>query len=74
MVLIDFHNIYFPTVGVSGDQQLFGSSKVFKISPFVFNKRMKTTKVWNEMRVNDDNIYIFGWTIALKWVIKNLPV
>ncbi len=27
MVSIDIHSIYFPTMEVNGDQQLFGSSK-----------------------------------------------
>ncbi len=32
MVLIDFHSISFPTMKVNvGDQQLFGSSKFFKM-------------------------------------------
>ncbi len=39
MVPIDFHSIYFPTMGVNRDQQLFGSSKFFKIFSFVFNIR-----------------------------------
>ncbi len=36
--LIDFNSISFLTMDVNGDQQLFGSSKFFKI-PFVFNIR-----------------------------------
>ncbi len=39
MVPIDFHSITFPTMEVNGDQQLFGSSKFFKISSSVFNIR-----------------------------------
>ncbi len=38
IVSIDIHYNYFPTVEVSGDQQLFGSSK---ISYFVFNIKKK---------------------------------
>ncbi len=37
-VPIDFYSIYFPTMEVNGDQQLFGSLKSFKISSFVLNK------------------------------------
>ncbi len=44
---IDFHSIYFPTLDVSGDQQLFGSSKFFKWSSFVFNIRNKLKQVCN---------------------------
>ncbi len=29
MVPIDFHNIYFPTMEVNGDQQQFASSNIF---------------------------------------------
>ncbi len=32
---------------VNGDQQLFGSSKFFQISSFVFNIRKKLIQVWN---------------------------
>ncbi len=52
MVPIDFHNISFPTMEVIGDQQLFGSSKFFRIFSFVFG----TTLGW----VNDDTIFILG--------------
>ncbi len=48
MVPIDFHSISFPAMEVNGDQQLFGSSKFFKISSFVFNIRK--------------NLYRFGTT------------
>ncbi len=51
MVPIDFHNMYFPTMEVNGDQQQFASSNVY---------RFATTWGW----VNDDKIYIFGWTIG----------
>ncbi len=33
---------------VNGDQQLFGSSKFFQISSFVFNIRKKLIQVWND--------------------------
>ncbi len=38
MVPIDLHSIPFPTIEVSGYQQLFGSSKLFKIY-FLFSIR-----------------------------------
>ncbi len=41
----DFHSILCPTMEVNGDQQLFGSSKFFKISSFVFNIRTTHTGV-----------------------------
>ncbi len=37
LVPIDFLSIYFPAVKANGDQQLFASSKYFKISSLVFN-------------------------------------
>ncbi len=49
---IHFHSIYFPTMEVNGDQQLFGSSKLFKISSFVFNIKKRLIQVWNDMRVS----------------------
>ncbi len=52
MVPNDFHSISFPIMEVNGDKQLFGSSKLFKISYFVFNIRKKLIKVWNDMRVS----------------------
>ncbi len=56
MVPIDFHSMSFPTVEVNGDQQLFLSSKYFKISSFVFNIRKKLIArkihVWNDMRLS----------------------
>ncbi len=36
MVPIDFHSIYFPTMEVNGDQQLFGSLKFFNIRKKVY--------------------------------------
>ncbi len=42
LVPIDFHSISFP-MEINGDQQLFGSSKFFKISSFVFNKKQTYT-------------------------------
>ncbi len=66
MVPIDFHSISFPAVEVNGDQQLFASSKYFKISSFVFNIRKKLIQVWNDMRVRKWlHHFIFGWTIPL---------
>ncbi len=52
--MLDFHSIYLPTMEVSGDQQIFGSTKFFKIYNFVcvFNIREKLTQVWNDMRVS----------------------
>ncbi len=38
LVPIDFYNIYFPTIEVIGDQQLFGSSKYI----LMFNKETYT--------------------------------
>ncbi len=52
MVPIDFHSISFCTVEVNRDQQLFDSSKFFKIFYFVFNIRKKCIQVWNDMRVS----------------------
>ncbi len=52
MVPIDFHSISFPIMEVNGEQQLFGSSKFFKISSFVFNIRKKLIQVWNDIRVS----------------------
>jgi len=42
-----------------------------KISPFVFSRRKKLIQVYNNLRggVNDDRIFIFGWSIAL----RNVP-
>ncbi len=40
MVSIDIHSISFPTMEVNGEQQLFGSSELFKISSPVLNKRI----------------------------------
>ncbi len=48
---IDLYSIYFPTMEVSGDQQLFSSSKFFKIYYFVFN-RERFIQVWNDMMVS----------------------
>ncbi len=67
-VPIDFYSIYFPPMEIKGDQQLFGSSKFFKLSSFVFYIRKNlyrfgTTKGW----VNyDQKKIILGWTIPLK--------
>ncbi len=36
IVPINFHGISFPAMEVNGDQQLFGSSKFFKIYSFHF--------------------------------------
>ncbi len=55
MVPIDFHSISFPTMELNGNEQLFDSSKFFKISCFVFNIRKKGIQVWNDMA-----ILIFG--------------
>ncbi len=52
MFPIDFHSISFPAMEVNGDQQLFGSSKLFKIYSFAFNIRNKLLRVWNDMRVS----------------------
>ncbi len=52
MVPFDFHSISFPTMKVSGDQQLFGSLKFFKISSFVFNIRKKLVQFLNDMSVS----------------------
>ncbi len=49
---IDFYSIYFPTMEVNGDQQMFVSSKFFKISCFVFNIRKKLIQLWNDTRVS----------------------
>ncbi len=43
--LVDFQSISFLTMEVIGDQQLFGYSKFFKISSFVFNIRKKLIQV-----------------------------
>ncbi len=43
--LVDFQSISFLTMEVIGDQQLFGYSKFFKISYFVFNIRKKRIQV-----------------------------
>ncbi len=51
MVPIDFQSIYFNTMEVNGDQQLFGSSK-FKITYFVFYITKKRIQVWNDMVVS----------------------
>ncbi len=42
MVPIDFHYISLSTIEVNGNQQLFGSSKFFKIYIFMFNIRKET--------------------------------
>ncbi len=52
MVPIDFHIISFHTMEVKRDQQLFGSSKFFKISYVVLYIRKKLIQVWNDMRVS----------------------
>ncbi len=52
MVPIDFHSIYVPTMELSVDQQVFSSSKFFKISCFVFNIKNKLIQVWNDVRVS----------------------
>ncbi len=61
MVPIDFHSIYFATMEVNGDQQLFGSSKVFKISSFVFNIRKKLIQIWNNMSVSKWRQNVHFW-------------
>ncbi len=48
MAPIDFRSISLPTMEVNGNQQLFGSSKYFKISSFVFNKETQTGLEWHE--------------------------
>ncbi len=41
----------------------------FRISSFVFARTKTFIHVWNYLRVNDDKIFIFGWTIPLrKWI------
>ncbi len=50
---------------VSGDQQLFGSSKSFKISSFVFNIRKKLIQVWNDMRVSNDKKKKILWELFI---------
>ncbi len=64
-VPIDFHCISFPTVEVNGDQQLFGSSKSFKIY-FVFNIRKKLVQVWNK------NMYIMTKMFWVNYSFKML--
>ncbi len=53
LVPFDCHSIYFflHTMEVNGDQQMFGSAKVFETYSFVFNIRKKLvlfgmTKCW----------------------------
>ncbi len=67
VVPIDFHSVYFPTMEVNGDQQLFGSLKFLKISSFVSNIKKKLIQVWNDMRVRKlwQNVY-FVLTIPLR--------
>ncbi len=52
MAPVDFYSIYFATMDVTGDQQLFSSSKFFKVSSVVFNIRKKRIDVWNDMRLS----------------------
>ncbi len=44
--------MYFPIMKINGDQQLFGSSKLFKNDYFGFNIRNKLIQVCNDMRVS----------------------
>ncbi len=66
MVPIDFHSIYFSTMEVNGNQQLFGSSTFFKISSFVLNIRKKCIQFWNEMRVSKWRKFHFGVNYSFK--------
>ncbi len=52
---------------VNGDHQLFDSSKLFKISSFMFNIRQKLILVWNDMRVNrGQQNFHFGMNYSFK--------
>ncbi len=68
MVPIDFHYISLSTIEVNGNQQLFGSSKFFKIYIFYVQHKKRnvyrfgTTREW----VNDDKMFISGLNISLK--------
>ncbi len=51
-VPIDFSSTSFPAMEVNEDHQLFGSSKFFNISSFVFNVKRKRIQIWNDMRAS----------------------
>ncbi len=68
LVSIDFHSIFFLTMEVNGDQQLFGSSEFFQISYFVFNIGKKLIQTWGW--VNDDKTFIFGWMVDVQYIIR----
>ncbi len=60
VVPIDFHCFSLTIMEVIGDQQLFD---YFKILSFVLHKIETYTGL---ERVNDDNIFFFGWTVPLR--------
>ncbi len=63
---IDFHSIFFPTMEVNGAPKQPGYKLSSKYLPLCsaeqrHSYRFGTTQGW----VNDDRIFIFGWTIPL---------
>ncbi len=45
---------------------------IFRISSFVFSRRKKLLQVMNNLWVNDDWVYIFGWTVSLNTSVRSV--
>ncbi len=65
MAAIDFHNIFFPTMEVNFNQQLFGSSEYLLLWSTEERNSHNFGPTWGRM-INEDNIFILGWTIPLR--------
>ncbi len=68
---IDFHSIFFPTIEVNGAPKQPGYKLSSKYLPLcsaeqTHSYRFGTTWGW----VNDDRIFIFGWTIPLRLTLN----
>ncbi len=64
---IDFHSIFFPTMEVNGAPKQPGyklSSKYLPLCSAEQRNSYRFGTTWG--RVNDDRIFIFGWTIPLR--------
>ncbi len=70
---IDFHSIFFPTMEVNGAPKQPGYKLSSKYLPLCSAEqrnsyRFGTTWGW----VNDDRIFIFGWTIPLNRTVSDI--
>ncbi len=69
---IDFHSIVFPTMEVNGAPKQPGYNLSSKYRPLCSAEQRNSYRFGTTCgRVNDDRIFIFGWTIPLMFEKKN---